>query len=162
MMIKQVIFILMVCLWYPLAWGQQTIEIFSDQAEVDESNQIAIYTGQVVMIHPQWKVNADRLEIHPQTDGSKVIHAYAFPAKIELQDASPQDQQQTKPIYGEAQEIIYHSKLQRLKLSGQARIIREEGEVNAEQLEYWLTRKQLISTTEKQRKQRVFTRINTQ
>lgn len=107
------------------AFAQQPVQITSDLFTVDEKTQEAVFTGNVVVIHPTVKVWAD-----------KVIAVYgeAGPSDIESFIASGSVKLETPEQTATGDRAVFTPGDQLLRLTGNVQVINAGGTIQAGEL----------------------------
>lgn len=107
------------------ALAQQEVQITSDLFTVDEKTQEAVFTGNVVVIHPTVKVWAD-----------KVIAVYgdAGPSDIESFIASGSVKLETSEQTATGNEAVFTPGDQLLRLTGNVQVVNAGGTIDAGEL----------------------------
>jgi lipopolysaccharide export system protein LptA len=124
-MIKRLLLATALLLLAQPAFAQQEVQITSDLFTVDENTQEAVFTGNVVVIHPTVKVWAD-----------KVIAVYgeAGPSDIESFIASGTVKLETSEQTATGNQAIFTPGDQLLRLTGDVQVVNASGTIDAGEL----------------------------
>src|SRR5690606_23096839 len=68
----------------PPAWAQQKVEITADLFTVDENTQEAVFTGNVVVVHPSVKVWAEKVVAIYGEGGTADIESFVATGSVRL------------------------------------------------------------------------------
>lgn len=124
-MIKRVFLAVVLSLFAYPAVAQQKVQITADLFTVDENTQQAVFTGNVVVIHPNVKVWA-----------AKVIAVYgaAGPSDIESFIASGSVRLQTSDQDATGDQAVFSPGDQLLRLTGNVKVVNASGTIDAGEL----------------------------
>ena len=122
--------------------SDQPINITSATQEADLNNNIAIFTGDVVIIQGSIEIHADRVEVYkavPEKKQTTHIIAYGKPATFHqiLDDGKPVDALGKKLAYDVDQKLI--------NITGDGQVKQLNSQINAENLTYGLEKGQLTA-----------------
>ena len=122
--------------------SDQPINIPSATQEADLNNNIAIFTGDVVIIQGSIEIHADRVEVYkavPEKKQTTHIIAYGKPATFHqiLDDGKPVDALGKKLAYDVDQKLI--------NITGDGQVKQLNSQINAENLTYGLEKGQLTA-----------------
>lgn len=122
----------------------QQIEIEADTGELDDANNLTIYSGRVIVKQGSIRITGDRMTVYYTEDNDiDVLVMEGSPATFrQLPDNSD--------TYDEAQAVRmeYHKPKNIVILTGQARVSQESGSISARRIEYdsALSRVKITST----------------
>ncbi|MGB3335653.1 MAG: LptA/OstA family protein [Devosia sp.] len=124
-MIKRLLLATALLLLAQPAFAQQEVQITSDLFTVDENTQEAVFTGNVVVIHPTVKVWAD-----------KVIAVYgdAGPSDIESFIASGTVKLETSEQTATGNQAVFTPGDQLMRLTGNVQVVNASGTIDAGEL----------------------------
>jgi len=83
-MIKRLLLVFALTLLAHPAWAQQKVEITADLFTVDENTREAVFTGNVVVIHPTVKVWADKVVAIYGEGGTSDIESFVATGSVRL------------------------------------------------------------------------------
>lgn len=124
-MIKRLMLAAALLLLAPPAIAQQQVQITSDLFTVDEKTQEAVFTGNVVVIHPTVKVWADKVI---------AIYGHSGPSDIESFVASGSVRLETDEQDATGDQAVFTPGDQLLRLTGNVEVINASGTVKAGEL----------------------------
>jgi len=124
-MIKPLVLAAALLLLIPPAFAQQPVEITSDLFTVDENSSEAVFTGNVVVIHPTVKVWADKVV---------AIYGEAGPSDIESFVASGSVRLVTDEQDATGDLAVFTPADQMLRLTGNVEVINSGGTIQAGEL----------------------------
>lgn len=107
------------------AHAQQPVEITADLFTVDENSREAVFTGNVIVIHPSVKVWADKVVAIYGDGGTTDIESFIATGSVRLETA---DQDAT------GNEAVFTPGDQLLRLTGNVKVINSGGTVDAGEL----------------------------
>lgn len=107
------------------AFAQQQVEITSDLFTVDETSQEAVFTGNVVVIHPTVKVWADKVV---------AIYGEAGPSEIESFVATGAVKLETDEQTATGERAVFTPGDQLLRLTGNVQVVNAGGTIAAGEL----------------------------
>ncbi len=108
----------------------QAIDISADKLDIDDSNHISIYQGNVVMVQGSLHIKADKITLRFNAHNElQRLEIEGRPAT--LQQTTDQQQQ----VRGSARKIIYSDHLLTLKLNGDAHFVTDQNSIDGE----WIT-----------------------
>jgi len=107
------------------ALGQQKVEITSDLFTVDETSNNAVFTGNVVVIHPSVKVWADKVVAVYGAGGATDIESFVASGAVRLET----DQQTAS-----GEKAVFTPADQMLRLTGNVQVVNASGTVAAGEL----------------------------
>ena len=123
-MIKRLLLATTLLLAQP-AFAQQQVEITSDLFTVDESSQEAVFTGNVVVIHPTVKVWADKVV---------AIYGEAGPSEIESFVATGAVKLETTEQTATGDKAVFTPADQLMRLTGNVQVVNAGGTIAAGEL----------------------------
>jgi len=125
MMIKRLLLAIAVLLLAPSAFAQQQVQITADLFTVDENTHEAVFTGNVVVVHPTVKVWA-----------AKVVAVYgdAGPSDIESFVASGSVRLVTSEQEATGEQAVFTPGDQLLRLTGNVEVVNSGGTIAAGEL----------------------------
>jgi lipopolysaccharide export system protein LptA len=123
-MIKRFILTILLVLLSQPVLAQQPVEITSDVFTVDEASQQAVFTGNVVVIHPTVKVWADKV-VAVYGDSPSDIDSFIASGAVRLQ-TSEQDATGDQAVFTPGDQL--------LRLTGNVEVINSGGTVQAGEL----------------------------
>ncbi len=110
---------------------QRPINVESDRMSADDLNQMAIFTGRVVVVQGTFVMCADQVTIRQDKAGNQNAIAVGAPALFrEKRDGVDEW------IEGEAERIEYDARNETLELFNRARVTREKDEVRGNFIAY--------------------------
>jgi lipopolysaccharide export system protein LptA len=124
-MIKPLVLAAALLLLIPPAFAQQPVEITSDLFTVDENSSEAVFTGNVVVIHPTVKVWADKVV---------AIYGEAGPSDIESFVASGSVRLVTDEQDATGDLAVFTPADQMLRLTGNVEVVNSGGTIQAGEL----------------------------
>ena len=124
-MIKHLLLAFALTLLAQPAWAQQKVEITADLFTVDENTQEAVFTGNVVVVHPNVKVWAEKVV---------AIYGEAGPGDIESFVASGAVRLQTTEQDATGDRAVFTPGDQLLRLTGNVQVINASGTIDAGEL----------------------------
>lgn len=107
------------------AAAQQPVEITADLFTVDETTRQAVFTGNVIVIHPTVKVWADKVVAIYGDGGTTDIESFVATGTVRLQTS---DQDAT------GNEAVFTPGDQLLRLTGNVKVVNSGGTVDAGEL----------------------------
>lgn len=124
-MMKRLFLLLALLLLAPPAWAQQKVEITADLFTVDENTQEAVFTGNVVVIHPSVKVSAEKVVAIYGEGGTSDIESFVATGAVRLITA---DQDAT------GERAVFTPGDQLLRLTGNVLVTNSGGTIGAGEL----------------------------
>jgi len=124
-MIKQFLLAAILTLTAQSALAQQPVQITADLFTVDENTQEAVFTGNVVVVHPNVKVWAEKVV---------AIYGEAGPGDIESFVASGAVRLQTTEQDATGDRAVFTPGDQLLRLTGNVQVINASGTIDAGEL----------------------------
>jgi len=124
-MIKQFLLAAILTLTAQSALAQQPVQITADLFTVDENTQEAVFTGNVVVVHPSVKVWAEKVV---------AIYGEAGPSDIESFVASGAVRLQTTEQDATGDRAVFTPGDQLLRLTGNVQVINASGTIDAGEL----------------------------
>lgn len=124
-MMKRLLLAIALLLVVPPAFAQQPVQITADLFTVDEKTQEAVFTGNVVVVHPSVKVWADKVV---------AIYGDAGPSDIESFAASGSVKLETSEQTATGDRAVFNPGDQLLRLSGNVKVINAGGTIDAGEL----------------------------
>lgn len=121
----------------PAAWPlstdkDQDIEIESDTAYLDDTKNISIYDGNVIVVQGSMRITGDKMTVHYTDDNSleKII--------VEGQPATFRQLPDDSAVYDEAEALVmeYHENRNLIVLDDQARVNQGDQRLIADHIEY--------------------------
>lgn len=106
-------------------FAQQPVEITADLFTVDETTRQAVFTGNVIVIHPTVKVWADKVVALYGDGGTTDIESFVASGTVRLQTT---DQDAT------GNEAVFTPGDQLLRLTGDVKVVNSGGTVDAGEL----------------------------
>ena len=103
----------------------QPVNITADQFTVDETSKQAVFTGNVVVVHPSVTVHADKVEALYGTGGASDIESFVATGAVTLDTP---DQKAT------GERAVFNPGDQLLRLTGNVKVINPSGTVDSEEL----------------------------
>ena len=108
----------------------QPINIEADKLDIDESQHISTYQGNVAMQQGTLRINADQIILHFDTKNElQKLEVNGSPARF----TQINDQQQT--ISGSALQIIYHQADSLMNMYGEAQVISDQDQIESETIQ---------------------------
>ncbi|MEM9741811.1 MAG: lipopolysaccharide transport periplasmic protein LptA [Pseudomonadota bacterium] len=111
--------------------ANQPINIAADAAQLDQKQQQAVYTGNVVVNQGTLKVEADRMVIEYRNKKVSRIICSGSPASYEQQLEGEQGR-----VRATAAEITYYTREERLLLNGDAILLQGGNEIRGNEIRY--------------------------
>ncbi len=110
----------------------QDIEIYADAAVLDESNNISIYTGKVIVIQGSIRMTGDKMTVH--NDDEDELELLIMEGRPATYRQLPDDSE----VYDEAKALTmeYYEERNLIYLIGEAWSKQGDGEVSATCIEY--------------------------
>ena len=124
-MIKRLLLALAFVLVVHPAFAQQPVEISADLFTVDEKTQEAVFTGNVVVVHPTVKVWADKVVATYGAGGTSDIKNFAATGAVRLVTAD-QDATGDRAIFTPGDQL--------LRLTGNVKVTNSGGTIDAGEL----------------------------
>lgn len=124
-MIKRLALTVAAMLLLQPAFAQQQVQITSDLFTVDENSSEAVFTGNVVVIHPTVKVWADKVV---------AVYGAAGPSDIESFIASGSVRLETDEQDATGDQAVFTPGDQLLRLTGNVEVINSGGTIQAGEL----------------------------
>ncbi|SEP62958.1 lipopolysaccharide export system protein LptA [Devosia sp. YR412] len=124
-MIKRLLLIIALALSALPAFAQQPVEITSDLFTVDETTRNAVFTGNVVVIHPTVKVWADKVVAIYGEGGTSDIESFVATGSVRLV-TDEQDATGDRAVFTPADQM--------LRLTGNVNVVNSGGTVAAGEL----------------------------
>jgi lipopolysaccharide export system protein LptA len=107
------------------AWAQQPVNITADQFTVDETTKQAVFTGNVVVVHPSVTVHASKVEAVYGSEGASDIQSFVATGDVTLDTP---DQKAT------GDQAVFSPGDQLLRLSGNVKVTNPSGTVDSGEL----------------------------
>jgi lipopolysaccharide export system protein LptA len=123
-MIKRLL-LLALLLAAPPALAQQPVEITADLFTVDENTQAAVFTGNVVVVHPTVKVWANKVVAHYGEGGTSDIRSFDATGSVRLV-TSEQDATGDQAVFTPGDQL--------LRLTGNVQVTNSGGTIEAGEL----------------------------
>jgi lipopolysaccharide export system protein LptA len=124
-MIKRLLLVLLLTLPAPVALSQQPVEITADLFTVDENSQQAVFTGNVVVIHPSVKVWAEKVVARYGEGGTTDIESFEATGAVRL-ETPEQNATGDRAVFTPADQL--------LRLTGNVQVINSSGTIDATEL----------------------------
>ena len=124
-MIKRLLLVLLLTLPAPVALSQQPVEITADLFTVDENSQQAVFTGNVVVIHPNVKVWAEKVVARYGEGGTTDIESFEATGAVRL-ETPEQNATGDRAVFTPADQL--------LRLTGNVQVINSSGTIDATEL----------------------------
>jgi len=124
-MIKRLLLVLLLTLPAPVALSQQPVEITADLFTVDENSQQAVFTGNVVVIHPSVKVWAEKVVARYGEGGTTDIESFEATGAVRL-ETPEQNATGDRAVFTPADQL--------LRLTGNVQVINASGTIDAGEL----------------------------
>ena len=124
-MIKRLLLVFTLMLLVHPAWAQQKVEITADLFTVDENTQQAVFTGNVVVVHPTVTVWAPKVVATYGAGGTSDIKTFEATGAVKLETT---DQTAT------GQRAVFTPGDQLLRLTGDVVVVNAGGTVNSDEL----------------------------
>jgi lipopolysaccharide export system protein LptA len=105
--------------------AQQAVNITADQFTVDEKTKQAVFTGNVVVVHPSVTVHAGKVEAVYGDQGASDIQSFVATGGVTLDTP---DQKAT------GERAVFNPGDQLLRLSGNVKVTNPSGTVDAQEL----------------------------
>jgi len=105
--------------------AQQAVNITADQFTVDETTKQAVFTGNVVVIHPSVTVHSNKVEAIYGEGGASDIESFVATGNVVLDTP---DQKAT------GERAVFNPGDQLLRLTGNVKVINPSGTVDSEEL----------------------------
>lgn len=125
-MIKRLLLAFTLTLLVHPAWAQQKVEITADLFTVDENTQQAVFTGNVVVVHPTVTVWADKVVAIYGEGGTSDIES--FVATGDVVRLLTEDQDAT------GEQAVFTPGDQMLRLTGNVKVTNSGGTIGAGEL----------------------------
>lgn len=123
---KQMLLALLLLALVTPALGQQKVEITSDLFTIDETSQNAVFTGNVVVIHPSVKVWADKVVAVYGAGGTSDIESFVASGSVKLE---------TPEQTATGEKAVFTPADQMLRLTGNVHVVNASGTVAAGELQ---------------------------
>ena len=107
------------------ALAQQAVNITADQFTVDETTKQAVFTGNVVVIHPSVTVHATKVEAVYGTGGASDIESFIATGDVVL-DTPDQKATGERAVFNPGDHL--------LRLTGNVKVTNTSGTVDSEEL----------------------------
>lgn len=107
------------------AMAQQPVQISADEFTVEEGQQQAVFTGNVIVTHPTVKVWADKVVTTYGEGGTTDIETFEATGTVKL-ETSEQTATGERAVFTPADQL--------LRLTGNVQVINASGTVNAQEL----------------------------
>jgi lipopolysaccharide export system protein LptA len=104
---------------------QQKVNITADQFTVDEKTKQAVFSGNVVVVHPSVTVNADKVEAVYGSAGASDIQSFVATGAVTLDTP---DQKAT------GERAVFNPGDQLLRLTGNVKVTNASGTVDSQEL----------------------------
>src|SRR5690606_8728162 len=124
-MIKRLLLALLLTLPAPVALSQQPVEITADLFTVDENSQQAVFTGNVVVVHPSVKVWAGKVVALYGEGGTTDIESFEATGAVRL-ETPEQNATGDRAVLTPADQL--------LRLTGNVQVINSSGTIDATEL----------------------------
>ncbi len=124
-MMKRLLLILVLALVAHPALAQQPVEITADLFTVDENTQEAVFTGNVVVIHPSVKVWAAKVVAIYGEGGTTDIESFEATGAVRL-ETPEQNATGDKAVFTPGDQL--------LRLTGNVQVINSGGTIDAAEL----------------------------
>jgi lipopolysaccharide export system protein LptA len=124
-MIKRLMLLLVLALLAQPALAQQPVEITADLFTVDESTQEAVFTGNVVVVHPTVKVWAEKVVAIYGEGGTTDIESFIATGSVRLV-TDEQDATGDRAVFTPGDQMM--------RLTGNVKVINSSGTVDAGEL----------------------------
>lgn len=109
---------------------QQPITIESNHAELDEKNEISIYTGNVILMQGGIKITADKLTVYANKGELQKITAEGNPVQYFQQRENLED------ITGTSQRMEYEADKKRYLLIDHAELVQGKNRFSGQQIQF--------------------------
>lgn len=117
--------------WALRSDAEQPIHIEGDDAQIDQSNETIVYTGDVQVVQGTLRVKGDRLIVKINGDQVERITTIGSPARYAQQLEDDQG-----AVEAQAEKIIYHTSAERVYLNGSATLVQKGNELRGESIRY--------------------------
>lgn len=107
------------------AMAQQEVNITADQFTVDEKTKQAVFTGNVVVVHPSVTVHADKVEAVYGSEGASDIESFVATGAVTL-DTPDQKASGERAVFNPGDQL--------LRLTGDVKVTNASGTVDSEEL----------------------------
>jgi lipopolysaccharide export system protein LptA len=124
-MIKRLLLVLALCLPIPQAFAQQKVEITADLFTVDEKTQEVVFTGNVVVVHPNVKVWANKVVAVYGEGGTSDIESFVATDNVKLE---------TKDQVATGERAVFTPADQMMRLTGNVSVVNASGTIGAGEL----------------------------
>lgn len=124
-MIKRLLLVLLLTLPASAVLAQQPVEITADLFTVDENTQEAVFTGNVVVIHPSVNVWADKVVALYGEGGTTDIESFEATGAVRL-ETPEQNATGDRAVFTPADQL--------LRLTGNVQVINSGGTIDAAEL----------------------------
>lgn len=124
-MIKRLLLVLLLSLLAHPALAQQPVEITADLFTVDENSQEAVFTGNVVVVHPSVKVWAEKVVALYGEGGTTDIESFEATGSVRLE---------TPEQNATGDRAVFTPGDQLLRLTGNVQVINSGGTIDAAEL----------------------------
>jgi len=133
--------------------AEQPIEVNADGVSIDESKDISVYTGNVVVTQGSLRITGDVMTIHGITTELDKIVVTGKPVKFRQRpDGKKQD------IRGEGLELRYFATTEKIHLLNKAKLWQQGNTIRSQKIEYDMKRALMTAGSNKgKRKGRVVT-----
>lgn len=124
-MIKRLVLAFLLLATIQPAWAQQKVEITADLFTVDENSSEAVFTGNVVVVHPTVKVWADKVVAIYGAGGTSDIESFVATGAVRLV-TDEQDATGEKAVFTPGDQM--------LRLTGNVLVTNSGGTIGAGEL----------------------------
>lgn len=120
------------CISAPLTDGDEPIKVQASKMTYDQAKSMTILEGNVHVEQGTIKINAQRVDIIQGADGFSSVKATGNPVNFEGRSAKTNRQ-----VKGWAHTITYTEKSEEVVMSGNAKLVSEKDEIQAQTIRYF-------------------------
>lgn len=128
----------------------QPLELEADEAELDNSTGVSIYTGNVVVVQGSMRLEADKLVVHAKDGDVQSMEATGQPAYFRQRPEG-----EDKDIEGGGLRIDYRSSDSKVILTGKAWVNQGKDELRGARIEYDIDAERVVANRAQGGEQRV-------
>lgn len=123
--------------------AEQPIHIQADRAEIDQTAERVVYSGEVRVEQGTMQVTADEMTVEYKDQKVVRITAVGTPARYQQQLEIDQS-----VVRADARTIVYHTRDEKLDLRGDAFLIQEGNEIRGDLIKYDMVAGKVEAETE--------------
>lgn len=120
--------------------SEQPITIEADRAEIDERQQVSIYTGNVILVQGSVTVHADTVTVHTRDGELYEVFASGDPVRYH------QDKVDKEDLNGHSLRLHYNADSRLLILTQKAELWQGNNRFSGERIQYNLDQEKVIAT----------------